>query len=198
MDEIYEPEKQTESAEYFYYSENNLPFPLPDLNNRLKGKYLKAQTHTFLNHDIFIWVDGSVEIINEKFIETCIEQLKRKDIITSLHTQRKNVYEEISYIINKMRGGDKYLMKRYARQPLFAEYEFYKNEGLPKNYPLYQCSFFARWNNERVNNIFDDWWQYILRYSNFDQSQFSYVGWKHGAKIKAIETDGVIKRHKHC
>lgn len=197
LDEIYPPEKQGVDYEYYYYHENNLPFPLPDLNNRMKGKYLKTQTHRFLGNDIFIWIDGSVEIIHEDFVKACIDALQDCDIVTTLHTQRTSVYQELEYIIDRMKEGDKYLLKRYARAPFYLEYEFYKKQGLPKTFPLYGCYFFARRNNSFVNKVFDQWWEMILRYSNFDQSQFSFIAWKNKVKINTIEVEKYLVRHKH-
>jgi hypothetical protein len=196
-DEIMPPVKQTAEYELSYYTENTLPFPLPNLDSRMKGKYLKTQSHKFIEADIHIWVDASIDITNKDFINTCIGALQSVDIVIERHKQRENVYDELEYIIDKMKDGDRYLLKRYARQPLYLEYEFYKKNKLPKNYPLYQCSFFARWNIERVNKIMDDWWDLILRYSNFDQTQFSFVAWNNEAEIQEIETKDLFIRMKH-
>lgn len=195
IDKIYPPVKQTADFELFYYTENNLPFPFPALNNRLKGKYLKTQAHRFLKHDIFIWIDGSVEITSEDFVETIIDELLYSEVIIQPHTERKNVYEEFNYIQKRMQQGNPYLLKRYAGQPFDQEREFYLKQGLPKEFPLYQCSFFARANNKRMNTVFNEWWDMILRYSNFDQSQFSYVAWKNNLQIAGI--DNLFVRHKH-
>lgn len=197
IDQIHAPAQQTLPFEFFYYSENNLPFPLPALNNRLKGKYFKTQAHKFLDHDIFIWIDGSVEILSENFVELISDELSGNEIIIQRHAHRNNVYQELNYISNKMNEGNGYLLKRYAGQPFKLEAEFYSRKGMPKDFPLFQCSFFARENNKRMNSIFDQWWDMILRYSNFDQSQFSYVAWRNSLKIKSLEEDNLFVRHKH-
>ena len=197
IDEVYCPPKQTQEFELFYYSENTLPFPLPNLDARMKGKYLKTQSHKFLDHDILIWIDSSIEIINKDFIQICIDGLEDTDIVISQHKQRKNVYEELEYVIDQMKAGDKYLLKRYYRQPLYQEYEFYRKEGLPKDIPVYNCFFFARWNNPVVNMMFDNWFDLILRYSNFDQTEFSYAVWKEDLLIHSIDTKELFIRNKH-
>lgn len=197
IDSIYPPAKQSQGFELFYYSENTLPFPLPNLDNRMRGKYLKTQSHKFINAEIIIWCDASIEIISPDFIQTCIDHLKDNDIVITKHSQRKNVYEELEYIIDRMKAGDRYLLKRYARQPLYQEYEFYKENKMPKDFPLFGCYFFARWNNDRVNEMFNDWWDLILRYSNFDQTQFAYAAWKHKAKINVIEGKDLFIRNRH-
>ncbi len=197
LDDVRPPVTQTVDYELCYFTENTLPFPLPNLDNRMKGKYFKTQAHKFLDHDIFIWVDASVDIINEDFVKHILRHLTNTDVISSLHAQRTNPYDELAYVIDKMKAGDKYLLRRYAKQPLYAEYAFYEEQGLPKDYPLYNCWFFARWNSARVNEAFDLWWDIILRYSNFDQTQFSYAVWKCGLKVVAIDTTEYLIRYKH-
>src|SRR6478609_3164649 len=130
IDEIFPPIKQFHEYELCYFTENTLPFPLPHLNNRMKGKYFKTQAHRFLDHDVFIWIDGSIEVISKDFIKTCCDELSRYDVISSLHAQRKTPYKELEYVIDKMKAGDKYLLRRYARQPLYREYDFYKDNKL--------------------------------------------------------------------
>lgn len=197
VDEVMPLIKQTAEYKLYYYTENTLPFPLPNLDNRMKGKYIKTQSHKFIDADIDIWIDASLDVINQNFIENCVEGLFEKDIVIERHKQRKNVYQELEYIINKMKEGDRYLLKRYARQPLYLEYDFYKKNELPLSFPLYNCFFFARWNNEKVNQIMDDWWDLILRYSNFDQTQFSFAAWNNEARINEIETKDLFIRTKH-
>lgn len=197
IDAIYPPAKQSCDFDFFYYSENNLPFPLPELGNRLKGKYLKTQGHKFLNHDIFIWIDGSVEITNETFVEMILKEMETTELLIQEHPERKSVYEEFDYINKRMRQGNKYLLSRYAGQPFAQERDFYLKKGFPKNFPLYQCWFFVRLNNKRMNKAFDDWWDLILRFTNFDQSQFSYIAWKNNLQIKTIDTKDLLIRHKH-
>lgn len=196
-DEIYPLVQQTEDYELFYYTESTLPFPLPNLDNRMKGKYFKTQAHKFLNHDIFIWIDGSIEVISKEFVKICCRTLKNADVVSSLHEQRKSPYDELEYIIDQMKYGNRYLLKRYARQPLYKEYDFYREQGLPKTYPLYNCFFFARWNMPEVNTAFDTWWDTITRFSNFDQTQFSYAAWEHGLKVLPLQTQDLFIRNKH-
>lgn len=197
IDQVYPLVKQTVDYEYHCYTENTLPFPLPELSPRMKGKYFKTQAHKFIKADVFIWIDGSIDVHNPHFIEDIVAALEGRDVVITKHPQRDNVYKELSYIIEKMKEGDRYLLKRYIKQPLWQEYDFYKAEGLPFEYPLYQCSFFAYRPTEHMQAMFNDWWDYILRYSNFDQSQFSYVAWKHGAKIGLVDGEKYFIREKH-
>jgi len=186
--------KQSEEYELFYYTENTLPFPLPNLDNRMKGKYFKTQAHRFLNHDVFIWIDGSIEVIDGHFVRACLNGLENADVVITEHEERSNPYEELEYIRDSM---DKpYLFERYHKQPFVSEMAFYGSEGMP-NVPLFNCYFFARKNNVKVNAAFDTWWDTTIRFTNLDQAAFSYAAWKHGLTIKAIENKDLFIRHKH-
>ena len=187
--------KQSEEYELFYYTENTLPFPLPNLDNRMKGKYFKTQAHRFLDHDVFIWIDGSIEIIDGHFIRACLIGLEGNDVVITKHDERDNPYQELGYIHDNL---DKpYLFNRYHSQPFADEVNFYYGQNMPSKTPLYSCYFFARLNNEKVNKAFDTWWDITLRFTNLDQAAFSYASWLHSLKIKVIENKDLFIRHKH-
>jgi hypothetical protein len=197
IDEVYAPAKQRREYDFIYLTENTMPFPLAQFDNRLKGKYFKTQPHTFLDYDLFIWVDSCVEINDGTFIDWILENLKSSEFVCSLHPERDNVYSEIDHIVTHMKKGNKYLLERYAKQPFAQEKEFYLSEGMPADYPLYQGWFFAAMNNRRMNQVFNQWWELILRYSNFDQTQLSYVLWKNKVNVKTVETEPYLTRHLH-
>lgn len=184
--------KQNIEVDYFCYYENNLPFPLPNLNNRLKSKYVKTQAHRFLpGYDAYIWIDGRVKVNGNNFAEEFIRQLENYHLVVYKHRERKNVYEEIEYIINQMNRGNKYLLERYGNQELVKEVLFYKEMGMPNDYPLFTGGFFARWNSDIINNCFDEWWRRILEFSLFDQTMFSFVTWQHNLKVNFLEWDEI-------
>lgn len=186
-----------EGVDFFYYTEENLPAPLPNLNNRLKGKYIKTQPHRFLPHDIFIWLDASVEILSADLITHCIAELSDgNDVVISHHAERHNVYDELHYIQKLIVEGNQYVIDRYAKEPLQEELDFYSREGMPDEFALFNCYCFARKNNFFVNSVFDDWWNGIIQYCNFDQTMFSYVAWKNNLRIGNLNHE-LIKRHAH-
>lgn len=187
IDEVKGMPEQDTRLKYFYYHEGNLPFPLPNLDNRLKSKYVKIQTHRFLpQYDAYVWLDGRVEILSKEFISNITSHLLENEMAMFLHKDRGNVYDEMSYIINHIQKGNRYLVQRYAHQNLEKEARFYKEEGVPRDYPLYACTVFARLNNQRLNNVFDEWWRRCLEFSSFDQTMFAYCAYKSDLKIKGL------------
>lgn len=192
------------ATKFKVYTENNLPFPLPNLNNRLKGKYIKIQTHRFLDFESMIWTDASVQVISKQFSVFLYSLLAEQsaDVAIPLHPDRSNVYDELNYILDGISNGKEYVKGRYENEPIKEEMEFYLRKGLPKNFPLYACRLFARGNSPKVNAAFNDWWMGCLEYSNFDQSYFSYIAWKHDLKIATFDYSEVLRyvkvnRHKN-
>lgn len=185
---------QNNKIDYYIYHDLNLPFPLPNLNDRLKSKYIKIQTHRFLpQYDLYIWLDGRVQILSKDFVKEMIENIMDYDMCMFNHRERKSVYEEIGYIIKNIKLGNHYLLSRYGNQCLEKEARFYREEGIPKNYPLYACTIFARWNNKKVNDVFDEWWKRCIEFSYFDQTMFSYCAYKFDLKINALEFNNFVK-----
>ena len=188
--------KQNIDIDYKYYDDNNLPFPLNNLSDRLKARYLKSQTHRFLpNYDLYIWLDGRIKVEGNNFAQTFLQQAMDHDLAIYKHTERNNVYEELCYIDQQIGKGSPYLMARYKDQQLLKESLFYKNGGLPEDFPLFMGGFYARWNNKKVNDCFDEWWRRIIEFSYSDQTMLSYVAWEHQLNINAIEFDK-LRTHK--
>jgi hypothetical protein len=194
IDEVIEPVAQTAECDYFCYTDCVLPYPLPNLGDRLKGKYIKINPHRFLpDYQNYVWMDGRVRVFDSDFVSFMTEPLSHYDIVIPLHYQRDNVYEEISFIKNLMAAGNEYLITRYKHEPFDSELDFYQAEGMPQDVPLYACGIFARRNDEKLNRIFRDWWLRSIEFTSFDQCMFSYIAWKFGLKVKSIDYSEILK-----
>ena len=149
--------------------------------------------HRFLpGYDAYIWLDARIRIAGNNFVNSFIELLEdSKEAIFYKHKERTNVYSEIEYIIEQMGKVNKYLLSRYGDQQLIKEVLFYKEQGLPSDYPLVMSGVFARLNNEQVNAIYDEWWQRCIEFSCFDQTMFSLVAWEKNLLVKFLDWDEI-------
>lgn len=196
FDEMKGIPRQSIEVDFLYYTETNLPFPLQNLDNRFKARYIKTQTHRFLpDYDAYIWLDASVRVNGMNFAESFVEQLAGHDAAFYKHRERKNVYEEMEYIVNEMSKGNDYLVSRYANQQLMKETLFFSKNGLPEDYPLFNCYTFIRRNNERSNRCFDEWWRRCIEFSTFDQAMLSYTAWESNMDIHRLVYDE-LRTHK--
>ena len=189
IDDVIKPQQQNIPVDYFCFDENNMPYPLPNLNNRLKGLYVRTQIHYILPnyYDILIWIDGSTEITADDFVSKLRDKLSGCDMVTLKHPDRETVYKEIDFIISELERGDQYLTPRYEDQPFKKEREFYIKEGLPKDYPIFANRIIARHNTVQMNNAFDRWWAGNLQFTNLGQAFMSYVCWKYGLNVKVLK-----------
>lgn len=175
FDEIKGIPQQTIPVDYYCYFDNNLPYPLPNLNNRLKSKYVKIQTHRFLpGYDAYIWIDGRVEITADVFAEEMIKGLGENDVAIFSHPERETVGQEIEFMQQQMSKGNSYLFSRYGNQGIEKEAIFYQDKKVWHS-PLFACTIFARKNNNTTNYAFDEWWRRCIEFSYFDQTMFSYA-----------------------
>lgn len=159
--------------DYFLFTENNLPYPLPDLSNRVKSRFIKFQMHKFLQgYDAYIYLDGRIEVTSEHFVIDMIGKLSSADIVITKHPDRNTVKEEIEFILHWLShpeskaGG--YLLSRYRKEDIELQKTL-----INENLPLYACGVFA-WRPGFLNYFFDLWFEMTLRYG-FDQCLFSHV-----------------------
>lgn len=171
IDTVHGIPRQNTPCDYYYYTENNLPFPLPNLNARMRSKYIKIMMHRFLpGYDAYIWIDGKVEVLTNNFVELMLKNLPGNDVCIFRHPERKNPIEEIEFIEQHMRQGSKYVLSRYGDQQIHREKEI-----VTPKMELYETTLFARWNREDVNEAFQLWWNLVIEYSCFDQASFSNI-----------------------
>lgn len=145
-------------------------------DNRYKAKHPKMQSHRVLkDYHIHIWIDSSVQVKSENFVKYMVEQLADNDIAIGQHNVRSCAYSEMYYIIRGIENGNKYLQSRYNKNDLLAVNAFLRSNNFPERMGLWACGIFARYNNEKVNAIFDKWWESECKFLTIDQPMFAYL-----------------------
>lgn len=173
--------KQTVEHYHYYFTEHNADYPMDGLDNRLKAKFYKMIPHRVMpRFDVFIWVDGNIEIKSPTFVDDMIKALGDNDIAISKHQFRSSIYEEARFIIDHVPEHD-YLKVRYNPESIAHELGKY-GEGLEG---LYWCGLFARRNTPEVMARFDKWWEENVFMSNFDQLNFVYC--MQGLKFSLVD-----------
>lgn len=176
---------QSVECDYYCFTEENTPVPLPNLPDRLKAKYFKLQMHRVLPiYDAYVWIDGNIEVKSPDFVKVMTDGLD--GIRIQRHHERQTIKEEIEFILS---SENEYLTTRYGAQPLKQEYEWYLSQGMPEWATLYSCNIFAFRINEGRNSkkytkickeFFTKWWILVCEWSWFDQSAFSFLAHKRG------------------
>jgi hypothetical protein len=181
---------QSCSSDFLSFTEKNSPFPFTSLDDRMKAKYFKIQTHKlFPDYDAYIWIDSAFQIKSPLFANRMLAELAGYDVAVTKHPERSCIYTETEFVMRGLISKQAYFMKRYSTSRINEERNYYESIGYPKENGLYACGLFARWNNPRVNSFFDTWWDATLRWSVFDQLSFPVLAYKNGIDVKPIVFD---------
>jgi hypothetical protein len=147
----------------------------PKVKNMMIAKYYKLQSHNIKiikdnNYTHVVWIDSSISILNNNFVNDLIDIINKDEIelVNFYHPERNNIYTEADLSIK---------MDKYECQDIPSQIKKYKEEGFSEN-NLFWCGFFCRKLNEKINKIFDDWWNENIKMSFQDQISFPYVLWK--------------------
>lgn len=173
-----------DGVDYLYFTDGNIPFqidnhwkiiPLEDehLDNRRRSKRPKLNPHSIpllKNYKYLIWIDGDMEILRRGFVPEILSFLKNGFVISPHFDNRHCAYGEATIRPPK-----------YQNEPLDEQVAFYKKEGFPENYGLYECGISARdMTNEDVKNLGELWHLQNLTWSYQDQVSLPYCLWKTG------------------
>lgn len=189
---------QSVSHDLHQFTEHNSPFPLPDLDDRMRAKYFKLQTHRVLpDYDAYVWIDGSVQIESPEFLASILRMMPIRGITLNPHPLRSGIVEEADYILGELEQGSPYFEHRYQPDIIKAEVEFCLKEGYQDDLGLFECGVFARPNTGLLNDFFDDWWRHCLTWCCFDQNAFPYLAWKHKLDIIPFKSSGLYRLVSH-
>ena len=152
---------------------------------RMDALFYKQQPHKIWNDDIFIWIDGKVQVDSPKFIEHCIASLGDGDLAIMKHKDRSCVYEEYDYIISELKKGNEYLSARYSVEKMEDEKARFKAVGYPEKNGLHDCCVIVVRNTLRIEKLLNTW-NYDTGLGFFDQTTIHYCSWHFGIPIQPI------------
>lgn len=188
------------------------------------AKYYKQQHYNIpvLNkYDIIIWLDGTIEIKNERASEYVLNKINKNNlIVTGTHGRTiKNKLEHETSDSNFYRYTSTYWFnQKQPYQDIFTQYQEYINEGYDEEYwgkissdPTYglwiTCFLAINMNSNDAIPFLNNWYLQTLKHTTQDQIGFPYVCQKMKIHpysypdieitgITHIETDLYIK-HEH-
>jgi O-antigen biosynthesis protein len=156
--------------------------PLPDLplDNRRLAKFPKLHPHYFeelRNYDIVIWVDGSMQIISPDFVDEILGYLGDGGLLLSPHFDGRDCgYGEATIRPDK-----------YKFEPLDEQCAFYRSDGFPEHFGLWEAGIQARRMNYPGLSDFGAFWLgQNLMWSYQDQVSLGYSLWKTGFEPKVM------------
>lgn len=182
--------------DFFMFNEKSGFLFRQELDNRLRAKYFKFQSHRIpelKGYDIIIWMDGNFQIKSGNFVEYMVRQVRDYDLAITLHNKRDCVYQEADFIINNTKP---YITSRYGHQTDLMKQQIaeYREKGLPENAGLFCGGLFARKNNELMNRVMDEVWLDVMRYASQDQNPLAFHLWKNNVKVNRLPVN-IVRNH---
>lgn len=110
--------------------------------------------------DVSLWVDGSMTVCVDRYVERCLEALGGDDWVTVRHPARDCVFDEASFSA---------LLPRYDAAALHAQAQFYRQIGHPPHWGLVATGANVRRHTPAVIQLGKDWWWENVTRSHQDQ-----------------------------
>lgn len=171
-----------DGVDYIYFTDGKSNFPIikpwkeivlgdEHLDNRRRSKRPKLNPHSvpeLMGYKYMVWIDGSMTITNPNFVSEIMEYMVNGYVASPHFDNRHCAYGEATIRPQK-----------YANEPLDAQVEFYRSQGFPEQYGLYECGLSARdMSNFKVRELGELWHEQNINWSYQDQVSFPYCLWK--------------------
>lgn len=149
------------------------------LNPRHASRLPKLLPHRYLpNHEMSIYLDSSLTIIDSHLIEWAIDSLDNNVQISGYsHFKRDCIYDEIEECI-LLGKSDKLKSKCY--------YNRLRSEDFPDKFGLLENALLIRRNNKEMKKLNESWYREFCRGPERDQFYLMYLLWKNNIKYDFI------------
>ena len=146
---------------------------------RLAGKRPKLTPFRFVDGDIAVWVDASVQVLRNDFRQYCLDSLGDNDLVASRHPENRScLFEEAAYCQD---------WPQNRHMPLREQTAFYRSDGMPERYGLWACGILVWRNTVAARTFGDAWLAENERWSTRDQVSFPYLLWKMRLKFATFD-----------
>lgn len=172
------------------------------------AKYYKQSFHLIPilkeDYDIVVWIDGTIEIIDENFTNFIIDKFKNGyDMISVNHTERKNLLKnEVDASHTERYTSTHWNGQDQPFQDVDSQYKHYINDGYrddEENSNVWiTCLVAFDMNNPKTVNFLEFWYEQTLKFTTQDQISFPYCVQKMNMNVFTIEENNTIFiKHSH-
>lgn len=191
-DPVSEPEFYSEDCDYYLISDRepedlqiyqwidiNKVVPEVVKDNRRKNRFCKINgPFIFSEYQFSIYIDGNVQIVGD--IRKYTSKVGKSGI--SAFSLGGDLYRHALAIVNA---------KVENNGIIYNQIYNYFQEGMPRNYGMFNCTILVRENvNQICQKVMCDWWNEVFNYSSRDQISFTYCLWKNGLQREDVGTLG--------
>ncbi|MDD5016802.1 MAG: DUF616 domain-containing protein [Eubacteriales bacterium] len=161
----------------YTYINPNAYYQCADNNSVTINRYFKIYPHLlFKDYEYSIYIDGNIRVISDP--SRLIQKIGLTGIAMHRHYQRCCIYDE---------GEACIIYGKETRQKIKEQLDYYKEQGMPRQFGLYEANVIVRKHNETACiNLMNGWWDQFCRFSKRDQLSFPYIVWKNGYQYEDI------------
>jgi hypothetical protein len=139
---------------------------------RLAAKRPKARPDLYTDCEASLWMDGSVHVLDDRFITLVRQKLQQHEIVLWDHPEDRNcLFEEARHCHDWGKWPD---------EPFIEQANHYLAAGMPEGFGLWAATCLARRHNSRMAALGDSWLGEIQRWSIRDQVSLPYLLWRDG------------------
>jgi hypothetical protein len=139
---------------------------------RMAAKFHKLVGHERLAaaYDQSVWIDGSVELHDGKFVELATSYLRHSPLAMFAHPWRGDIFQELDASLE---------LEKYRGLPLREQVDHYRQQGFTSDNGLYHCGVLIRdLRDPALAKLGHAWMQENLDWTYQDQISFPYVIWR--------------------
>lgn len=180
------------SIDVVYYNNDNTASRINSLHPRTKGKIPKMmEWYEHPDYDYYIWIDSKFTIL-EGFLENLFEfiNVSDADLFFFNHPQRDSIKDELDFMMEMMKNGSPYLLRRYEGEEMEKQVNTYLADESFVDDKLFYCGLFMYKRSlveNKHTNIMIDWLLHCVLYSIQDQLSFPYLLHKYKVKYKVYD-----------
>ena len=156
---------------------------------RLAAKRPKVRPDLYTDCEASLWMDGSVHILDDRFVRLVREKLEEHELVLWDHPEDRDCFLEEARHCHDW--------PKYRDGPLLAQAEHYLAEGMPEHFGLWATGSIARRHTDRMRAFGDAWLDEMERWTIKDQVSLPYLLWREGIEpgtfgIDQLENDMVV------
>lgn len=146
---------------------------------RLAGKRPKLTPFSFVDADVAVWMDASMQIVRTDFRDYCASSLGGNDVVASLHPEDRDcLFQEAAYCQD---------WPQNTLMPLREQTAFYRAQGMPEHWGLWACGVLVWRDTARSRAFGAEWLAHNEQWSTRDQVSFPFVLWKMRPKFGTFD-----------
>ena len=161
--------------QYSYFDFSNID----DFKSRRNAKIYKVlSTLIFPQYEYIFWHDANHQLKYDP--QLILDEYGDFDLLLFNHPHRDCCYKEMELISGRLD----------SQSNIFQQHQHYQNQGMPKEFGLYEMTCYLKKNDPIITTFELMWWEQICKFSSRDQCSLTYCLWKLGEQIKIKTFDG--------